>query len=123
MTLLLKVVYGKRRTDETLALGIQLLRTRMLDWCAHVLLETTSVRVRTVEDWRNVMPGKRGFAAMSVAEQRRIASIGGKRAHAKGRAHEWTQEEARVAGRKGGLARRVRIQQKTDAAGPLSIDE
>jgi general stress protein YciG len=46
----------------------------------------------------------RGFASMDPKKQRRIASQGGKAAHAKGRAHEWTVEEARAAGRKGGSA-------------------
>jgi general stress protein YciG len=44
----------------------------------------------------------RGFAAMDLAKQREIASKGGKAAHAKGRAHEFTVDEARDAGRKGG---------------------
>lgn len=44
----------------------------------------------------------RGFASMDRDKQREIASKGGKAAHAKGRAHEWTVEEAREAGRKGG---------------------
>jgi general stress protein YciG len=39
---------------------------------------------------------------MDPARQRDIASKGGKAAHAKGTAHEWTAEEARRAGRKGG---------------------
>jgi general stress protein YciG len=46
----------------------------------------------------------RGFASMDPAQQRTIASKGGKAAHAKGTAHEFTSEEARVAGRKGGEA-------------------
>jgi general stress protein YciG len=45
---------------------------------------------------------KRGFASMDPARQRDIASKGGKAAHAKGTAHEWTADEARRAGRKGG---------------------
>ena len=45
---------------------------------------------------------KRGFASMDAARQRDIASKGGKAAHAKGTAHEWTADEARNAGRKGG---------------------
>lgn len=45
---------------------------------------------------------KRGFASMDPARQREIASKGGKAAHAKGTAHEWSTEEARRAGRKGG---------------------
>lgn len=50
----------------------------------------------------------RGFASMDPEKQRRIASKGGKAAHAKGRAHQWTVEEARAAGRKGGAAGRNR---------------
>lgn len=46
----------------------------------------------------------RGFASMDRARQREIASLGGKAAHAKGTAHEFTPEEAREAGRKGGQA-------------------
>src|SRR5438128_55279 len=44
----------------------------------------------------------RGFAAMDNEKQREIASKGGRTAHAKGTAHEFTTEEAREAGRKGG---------------------
>ena len=44
----------------------------------------------------------RGFASMDPARQREIASQGGKAAHAKGTAHEFTPDEARVAGKKGG---------------------
>jgi general stress protein YciG len=44
----------------------------------------------------------RGFAAMDQNKQREIASRGGKAAHAQGRAHEFTADEARAAGRKGG---------------------
>jgi general stress protein YciG len=46
----------------------------------------------------------RGFASMDTGKQREIASKGGKAAHAQGRAHEFTPDEARVAGRKGGEA-------------------
>jgi general stress protein YciG len=45
---------------------------------------------------------RRGFASMSPEKQREIASKGGRAAHQKGTAHEWTSEEARNAGRKGG---------------------
>ena len=47
---------------------------------------------------------KRGFASMDAAKQREIASKGGRAAHSKGTAHEFTSDEARVAGRKGGEA-------------------
>ena len=45
---------------------------------------------------------RRGFASMSPEKQREIASKGGRAAHQKGTAHEWTSDEARNAGRKGG---------------------
>jgi general stress protein YciG len=44
----------------------------------------------------------RGFAAMDAKRQREIASQGGKAAHQSGNAHEFTADEARAAGRKGG---------------------
>ena len=47
---------------------------------------------------------KRGFAALDSERQREIARLGGRAAHAQGRAHEFTSEEAREAGRKGGEA-------------------
>ena len=50
----------------------------------------------------------RGFASMDREKQREVASKGGRAAHVKGTAHEWTSEEAREAGRKGGLASRRR---------------
>ena len=53
----------------------------------------------------------RGFASMDRAKQREIASKGGKAAHQKGTAHEWSSEEAREAGRKGGMASHSRKQQ------------
>jgi uncharacterized protein len=61
----------------------------------------------------------RGFASMDRSKQRDIASKGGKAAHQKGTAHEWTSEEAREAGRKGGMAshRRKQEQQTPDSAG------
>lgn len=44
----------------------------------------------------------RGFASMDEQKQKEIASKGGKAAHAKGTAHQFSSEEARAAGRKGG---------------------
>ena len=43
---------------------------------------------------------------MSPEKQREIASKGGRAAHEKGTAHEWTADEARNAGRKGGQVSR-----------------
>lgn len=45
----------------------------------------------------------RGFASMDREKQKRIAGLGGKAAHQKGTAHEFTSEEASEAGRKGGV--------------------
>jgi general stress protein YciG len=46
----------------------------------------------------------RGFASMDTGKQKEIASKGGRAAHAKGTAHEFDSNEARAAGRKGGMA-------------------
>lgn len=46
----------------------------------------------------------RGFAAMNRDKVKEIASKGGKAAHAAGTAHQFTAEEARTAGQKGGVA-------------------
>lgn len=50
---------------------------------------------------------KRGFAAMDPQQQREIAAMGGRAAHEYGRAHEFTSEEARKAGRKGGMRKKA----------------
>ena len=52
---------------------------------------------------RNDRVSKRGFASMDRARQREIARLGGRAAHQRGTAHEFTREEAREAGRKGGV--------------------
>ncbi|MFC3651432.1 stress-induced protein [Dyella humi] len=51
-------------------------------------------------DKTNASP--RGFAAMDERRRREVASLGGRIAHARGRAHCFTPEEARKAGQKGG---------------------
>jgi uncharacterized protein len=71
----------------------------------------------------------RGFASMDRGKQREIASKGGKAAHQKGTAHEWTSEEAREAGRKGGMASHRRKQeqeqeqQTPEVGGPTETTE
>jgi general stress protein YciG len=54
---------------------------------------------------------RRGFASMDPIRQREIASVGGRAAHEQGTAHQFTSEEAREAGRKGGLARAAKRRQ------------
>ena len=51
---------------------------------------------------RGGQAGGRGFAGMDEARQREIASQGGRAAHESGHAHEFSSQEARIAGRKGG---------------------
>ena len=53
-------------------------------------------------------PRRRGFAAMDRSRVKEIASKGGRAAHAAGTAHQFSADEARVAGKKGGLAPHVR---------------
>jgi general stress protein YciG len=59
----------------------------------------------------------RGFAGMDPERQRQIASEGGRAAHAQGTAHEFTPEEAREAGRKGGEASRAARARRTPPSG------
>ena len=49
---------------------------------------------------------RRGLASMTPEKQREIARLGGRVAHEKGTAHTGTREEARAAGRKGGMISR-----------------
>ena len=65
----------------------------------------------------------RGFASMDRSKQKEIASKGGKAAHQKGTAHEWTSEEAREAGRKGGMASHRRKQEQQNGGSPSSSTE
>ena len=60
---------------------------------------------------------------MDRTKQREIASKGGKAAHQKGTAHEWTSEEAREAGRKGGMASHRRKQGEGGAAESSEMTE
>jgi len=47
---------------------------------------------------------RRGFAAMDPARVRELAALGGREAHARGKAYCFSGEKAREAGRKGGMA-------------------
>ncbi|NYE23701.1 KGG domain-containing protein [Pigmentiphaga litoralis] len=50
----------------------------------------------------------RGFAAMDPDKQKALASAGGRAAHRHGRAHQFTEDEARQAGAKGRAARQAK---------------
>ncbi len=60
----------------------------------------------------------RGFAAMDRKLVSEIARKGGKAAHTAGTAHEFTSEEAREAGRKGGLATHAKRRKQPEAQKP-----
>ena len=68
----------------------------------------------------NVAKEDRGFASMDRAKHREIDSNRGKAAQQKGTAHEWTSEEARDAGRKGGIASH---QRRREQAGNTSSNQ
>lgn len=58
----------------------------------------------------------RGFASMDRDKRWEIASRGGRAAHQLGKAHEWTQEEARAAARKGRENSHQRARNREDAS-------
>jgi general stress protein YciG len=89
----LSVVYGERKS-------VELARDSLIRPAGIGVLDQWEVTVFEIRKAR------RGFASMSAEKQREIASKGGRAAHAKGTAHEWSAEEARRAGRKGGQASR-----------------
>ena len=51
---------------------------------------------------------KRGFASMERSRLKELSGVGGRKAHAMGRAHKWTSEEARAAGLRSVERRRMR---------------
>jgi general stress protein YciG len=54
---------------------------------------------------------KRGFASMRPERVRELSRLGGLAAHRAGKAHEFTREEAREAGRKGGRATQAKLRE------------
>ena len=80
-------------------------------------LHALARRVTNENKGVDVATEDRGFASMDRIKQKEIASKGGKAAHQKGTAHEWTSEEARNAGRKGGLASHRRRREQKDSEG------
>src|SRR5690348_9355641 len=80
----------------------------LLALLANPLVKLITMAENTIPGQNNESPrartSKRGFASMDPSKQREIASKGGKAAHMQGVAHEWTPNEAREAGRKGGEA-------------------
>jgi general stress protein YciG len=62
----------------------------------------------------------RGFAAMDPKLVSELAKRGGKAAHRAGTAHQFTSEEARVAGRKGGQATHAKRRAKLGTGTTIS---
>ena len=58
------------------------------------------------------MKKRTGFALLTDEERKARAAEGGRAAQAKGTARRWTQEEAALAGRKGGEARAKLLRDK-----------
>jgi uncharacterized protein len=66
--------------------------------------ETTNAGTSNVVTNATQKPKRpRGFAAMDPKLVSELATRGGKAAHRAGTAHEFTSEEARIAGRKGAM--------------------
>jgi hypothetical protein len=55
----------------------------------------------------------RGFQTLPPERMAEIASLGGRTAHRKGAAHQWTSEEAREAARKSVEVRQAKIEKAT----------
>jgi len=66
--------------------------------------KSTTATPRRRASTRRSSSGGRGFAGMSEQRQREIAAAGGRAAHKRGTAHEFSSSEARKAGQKGGVA-------------------
>jgi general stress protein YciG len=87
---------------------------------------TTSIQANLEETPRP--KARRGFAAMDPNKVKAIAQKGGVAVHAKGTAHRFSKDQAREAGRKGGMApHRVRgrspISETMEIAQPLAADD
>jgi general stress protein YciG len=65
----------------------------------------------------------RGFAAMDRKLVSEIARKGGRAAHSAGTAHEFTTDEARNAGRKGGLATHAKRHPQATPAITTAVEE
>ncbi|MCL2723230.1 MAG: KGG domain-containing protein [Polyangiaceae bacterium] len=85
--------------------------------------DSQSSEIKTDAATEERRPRRRGFAAMDRDRVREIASKGGKAAHSAGTAHQFSSEEARVAGRKGGMAPHIRrggVRRRPTAEAPSS---
>jgi len=62
----------------------------------------TTEKQQTAKPEAKPRPSRRGFAGMDPERHRELARAGGRAAHARGVAYEFTAEKAQEAGKKGG---------------------
>lgn len=60
-------------------------------------------------------PKTHGFAGLTPEQRRELGRKGGRNAHRKGTARQWTQETARAAGIKGAASRKAKMAQQATA--------
>lgn len=104
-----------QRCSRGLAPAQALIESPTVDQVGTVMFMSDLLKDRTMNTGER--KERRGFASMSPEKQREIASKGGRAAHQKGTAHEWTSDEARNAGRKGGQISRGGRGRLTDPIG------
>jgi general stress protein YciG len=88
--------------------------------------ETTTQEVAKVPPPSESAPRpkqRRGFAVMDRRKVSEIASKGGRAAHAAGTAHQFSSEEAREAGRKGGYATHAKRKASKSQPPPPKLDD
>lgn len=88
--------------NEEVVVAIRARREQLAAAAAAAASPTVAPHMVTATASTPTSGGRRGFAAMDETRQRQIASLGGRTAHERGQAHEFTPDEARQAGRKGG---------------------
>lgn len=91
-------------------------------------MDSTNSRTTITTEETPKPKARRGFAAMDPEKVKAIAQKGGVAVHAKGTAHRFSKEQAREAGRKGGMAPhrargRARASETIAAAAPVSNDD
>ena len=85
------------------------------------LREQSSVRMVEENSEAPAATKPRGFAAMEHKLVTELAQRGGRAAHRAGTAHQFTSDEARLAGRKGGIAAHARrLAKRADSVAPKS---
>ena len=95
------------KQERHLARDLEIVRLReqgltLTEISRRVGISRTSVANELKRQGHADLIGRRGFAALTPERRRELASKGGKAVHAAGTGHQFTIEEARAAGSKGG---------------------